>query len=250
MQGHEGLGLVVKVGKNVFSKVEVGNFVATRGEPAYADYYPVKDGEFVIVPEANPRYIIEPVACGINVVLGDLGEIQGRSYATDNPKLLIVGSGFLAYVAYKTLKNVNVEMVIDVVGSSNQDIWQAEGVQLLNRPNKGYEVIINLKEEHKWFEDSDIINNNGCLIDAVGRSISKRESENLLWKAVTTNRPSPRKSGFLECMELGVEWIRDGKLNVDSFWTKGYNRNIQWQQAFEDGNNRPKNYSRGYITWL
>ena len=249
MQGHEGLGQVINVGKGVFTDIKVGDYVATRGEPAYADQYPVREGEFVRVPEAHPRYIIEPVACGINVVLGDLTEIQGRSYAADNPKLLIVGTGFLAYVAYMTLKNLDVEMTVDVVGNSNRDMWLAEGVELKSKPDVGYEVIINLKEEHNWFEADGVIKENGCLIDAVGRSISKRESENLLWKAVTTTRPSPRKSRFLECMELAVEWIQDGKLNVDNFWTKGYNRSTEWHQAFADGANRPLGYSRGYIKW-
>lgn len=249
MQGHEGLAQVLQVGSNVFSDIKVGDFVATRGEPAYADLYPVRDGEFVKVPEAHPRYIIEPVACGINIVLGDLVEIQGRSYAHDNFKLLIVGSGFLAYVAYKTLQNINLNIKVDVVGKSNKDLWQAEGVELLERPSTEYEVIINLKEEHSWFETNGIIKENGCLIDAVGRNISKKESENLLWKAVNTTRPSPRKSGFLSCMELAVEWIKDGKLNVDKFWTRGYNRKDEWHQAFADGLNRPSNYSRGYIIW-
>lgn len=250
MQGHEGLGQVIAVGKNTFTKIKIGDYVATRGEPAYADQYPVREGEYVRVPEAHPRYIIEPVACGINIVLGDLVEIQGRSYAADKSKLLIVGSGFLAYVAYKTLKNTDVEIIVDVVGSSNRAVWQAEGVELLDKPKTGYEVIVNLKEEHNWFENSDIINNNGCLIDAVGRLISKKESENLLWRAVTTTRPSPRKSSFLECMELAVEWIQSGELNVDTFWTKGYNRDTEWSQAFADGANRPPGYSRGYIKWL
>ena len=39
MQGHEGLGQVTKVGADVMGKVQVGDYVATRGEPAYADYY-------------------------------------------------------------------------------------------------------------------------------------------------------------------------------------------------------------------
>ena len=38
MQGHEGLGKVTKVGASVMN-VKVGDIVATRGEPAYADYY-------------------------------------------------------------------------------------------------------------------------------------------------------------------------------------------------------------------
>jgi threonine dehydrogenase-like Zn-dependent dehydrogenase len=248
MQGHEGLGQVINVGANVFADVKVGDYVATRGEPAYADNYPCKDGEFVVVPEASPKYIIEPVACGINVILGDIAELEGRSFASDNPKLLIIGSGFLAYIAYMTLKLHNTEYDIDIVGSSNVDVWSKENVQLKQSPGAGYEVVVVLKE-NTWLEANDIITNNGLVIDAVGRLITKKESDNLLWKAATTVRPSPRKELFIECMELAVEWIRDGKLNVDSFWTKGYNRNTEWRQAFADGANRPADYSRGYLKW-
>jgi hypothetical protein len=50
-------------------------------------------------------------------------------------------------------------------------------------------------------------------------------------------------------MKDAVWMIENGKLNVDSFWTKGYDRDIEWKQAFTDGVNRPNNYSRGYIFW-
>lgn len=247
MQGHEGLGQVTNIGSNVRTDIEIGDFVATRGEPAYADYYPVRDGEFVRVPEAEPKYILEPVACGINIITGNEQELLARQRT--NAKLLILGTGFLAYVAYKTLKLKNFEFEIDVVGKSNQDIWQRESVTLMLMPDKQYDVVINLKDQHAWLEQQDLINNNGLLIDAVGRTISKRESENLLWKAVTTVRPSPRTSGFLDCMLQAVKWIKFNELVVDDFWSQGYNRDTNWQQAFEDGINRPKFYSRGYIYW-
>jgi NADPH:quinone reductase-like Zn-dependent oxidoreductase len=249
MQGHEGLGQVINVGKGVFTDIKVGDYVATRGEPAYADSYPVREGEFVVVPEAHPRYIIEPVACGINIVEGDITEIEGRSYAKDKAKLLIVGSGFLSYVAYKTLKLHQTEYHIDVVGSSNKDIWQQDNVELQKWPGSNYEVIIMLNDKPKYLESPNIINDNGLLIDAVSRDISKKESENLLWHAVTTSRPSPRRPFFLDCMEQGVEWIKSGKLDVDKFWSRSYNRTTEWQHAFQDGMNRPPGYSRGYIVW-
>ncbi len=248
MQGHEGLGQVINVGKNVFTDVKVGDYVATRGEPAYADYYPVREGEFVIVPEADPKYIVEPVACGINVVLGDIAELQGRSFSEDNPRLLILGTGFLAYVAYKTLQLHDVNYTIDVVGRSNIDLWAKEGVTLLDTPGQGYDVVIVLKDTNA-LETQGIVKANAVVIDAVERAISRKESGNLLWQACTTVRPSPRKELFIECMELAVEWIKDGKLNVDSFWTQAYNRNTEWQNAFADGANRPAGYSRGYIKW-
>ena len=67
MQGHEGLGEVLEVAD--VKDVEVGDYVATRGEPAYADEYNANDGTFVKVPRLDPKYIIEPVACGLNVVM-------------------------------------------------------------------------------------------------------------------------------------------------------------------------------------
>jgi len=249
MQGHEGLGEVISVGNNVRTEVKVGDYVATRGEPAYADYYPVREGEFVVVPEAHPRYIIEPVACGINIVEGDITEIEGRSYIKDKAKLLIVGSGFLSYVAFKTLRLHQTEYHIDVVGSSNKDIWIQDNVELKKWPGTNYEVIIMLNDKPKYLENTNIFNDNGLLIDAVSRDISKKESENLLWHAVTTSRPSPRRPFFLDCMKQGVEWIRTGELNIDRFWTRSYNRTTEWQQAFQDGMNRPVGYSRGYIKW-
>ena len=77
------------VSPTVDPNTPIGDFVATRGEPAYADYYNCKDGEFVVVPELDPKYILEPVACGINCVVDDF---QDRA----NTKTLILGSGFLA----------------------------------------------------------------------------------------------------------------------------------------------------------
>ena len=50
-------------------------------------------------------------------------------------------------------------------------------------------------------------------------------------------------------MVLARDWQMDGYLNIDNFWTKGYNRDTEWQQAFKDADNRTGNYGRGYIEW-
>ena len=41
------------------------------------------------------------------------------------------------------------------------------------------------------------------------------------------------------CMKDATNMIQSGILNIDNFWTKGYDRETEWQQAFEDGNSRP-----------
>src|SRR5210317_1793339 len=77
MHGHEGLGI----------NTATGEYVATRGEPAYADYYVAREGTYVTVPELDPKYIVEAVACGINVILNSLEELRKR----EGGKVLILG---------------------------------------------------------------------------------------------------------------------------------------------------------------
>ena len=242
MQGHEGLGVVTKVGKNI-GMTQVGDIVATRGEPAYADYYNVRANEYVTVPEASPKYILEPVACGINLIDQAKQEIDKRQGV--NSKMLILGSGFLAWVAYHTMRLNGFIYQVDVLGANNLDLW---GDKLLLGTSDSYDVVIDLSGKYALGTDINL-NNNALIIDGVGKAVSKQEAQAQLWKAVTTIKPSPRNAQFIDCMYFAKHWIENGYLEVDSFWTRCYNRNTEWQQAFADGMDRPNGYSRGYIKW-
>jgi len=142
MQGHEGLGIVTKVGTGV-AKVQVGDIVATRGEPAYADYYNTKIEEFVVVPEANPKYILEPVACGINLINQAKEEIEKRQGI--NSKMLILGSGFLAWVAFHTMRLNGFIYQVDVLGSNNLELW---GDRLLMATTESYDVVVDVSGKY------------------------------------------------------------------------------------------------------
>ena len=242
MQGHEGLGQVIEIGKNI-TDVEIGDFVATRGEPAYADEYNVRRTEYVPVPEAHPRYILEPVACGINIVYQAINEIARRH--SPGRRLVILGSGFLAWVAYNTLLlNHLDEFEITVVGTSNRELWGDK----LKPIHKGtYDVVIDLGSRPTVFTDN-ILNNEALVVFGAQKTVTT-DFSNLLWRACTMIFPSPRTDLFYECMRDAAYWVQNGDINVDSFWTKGYNRDTEWQQAFSDGVNRPHAYSRGYIKW-
>ena len=244
MQGHEGLGIVTKVGMSV-ANVDVGDIVATRGEPAYADYYNVRIEEFVVVPEADPKYILEPVACGINLINQAKDYLQDRQGRSENTRMLIIGSGFLAWVAYHTMRLNGYIFHVDVLGNSNKQLW---GNKLLPSTIENYDVVVDLTGNYELGTQINL-NNNALIIDGVGKSISKQEAQQQLWKAVTTVRPSPRNPEFIDCMKMARFFIEKGYLEVDSFWTRCYNRNTEWQQAFADGVNRPSGYSRGYIKW-
>ena len=244
MQGHEGIGQVMSVGA-ACTDVKTGDYVATRGEPAYADQYLVRRGEYVQVPEAHPRYILEPVACGINLIEQAKEYLQDRQGRHDNNRMLIIGSGFLAWVAYHTMRLNGYIFHVDVLGSSNLDLW---GDKLLLGTSENYDVVVDLTGKYELGTEINL-NNNAVIIDGVGKAVSKQEAQAQLWKAVTTIKPSPRNPKFIDCMHMAKYWIENGYLEVDSFWTRGYNRTTEWQQAFADGVNRPSGYSRGYIKW-
>ena len=241
MQGHEGLGQVVKIGKNV-QDVVPGDYVATRGELAYADTYNVRSKEYVKVPEAHPKYILEPVACGINVVTQPLREIAERS--GPGKRLLILGSGFLAWVAYHTVLLNHLDFEITVIGNSNKNLW---GDKLSDVYHGKFDVIIDLSSHPDVFTE-DILNNESLVVMGVQKEIRTNFS-NLLWKACSIVFPSPRTDKFYKAMQDAEYWITNGDINVDMFWTKSYYRDTAWQQAFNDGHLRPLGYSRGYIYW-
>ena len=241
MQGHEGLGQVVQAREDCSEGVEVGDYVATRGEPAYADEYNVKAGHYVKVPEADPKWILEPVACGVNCIVQ-----ASQHYNKESKTALLLGSGFLAKIVYQTLKKTFPNIRIDVVGSSNKEFFTNLHT---NVPNKTYDIVVDLKDDDTAF-NTDCVNENAIVIMATEKSkpISTDFSK-LLWKACTMIFPSPRADTFHLSMILARDWIQDGSLVVDNFWDRGYNRDTEWQQAFEDANNRNGNYGRGYIVW-
>ena len=242
MQGHEGLGVVTQVGDNI-SNVNVGDYVATRGEPAYADYYNCRANEYVPVPSAEPKYILEPVACGINVVTQPLAAIKAR--AGESKRCLILGSGFLAQIVYKTLELLDIKFeAVDVVGNYNRELW---GDTLQSEPVGSYDVVIDLSSRTDVL-DAVEYTNEALLVLGVQKQLTS-DYGNLLWKACTIVFPSPRAECFIDAMVCAEKWITNEQLIVDNFWTKAYNRSMEWQQAFDDGLNRPNGYSRGYIKW-
>ena len=235
------MGQVIGIGANT-KNLKFGDFVATRGEPAYADVYNVRKNEYVRVPEAHPRYILEPVACGVNVVMQPIREIAERG--GPGKRLLIIGSGFLAWVAYNTILLNHLDFDITVYGRSNKELW---GDALSPGYEGTFDVVIDLSPYNDVFTN-DMLNNQALVVFGAQKQVTT-DFGNLLWKACTMIFPSPRTDKFHQCMKDAAQWIKNGDINVDSFWTKGYNRDTEWQQAFSDAINRPDGYSRGYIYW-
>lgn len=244
IQGHEGLGIVTKVGKDVRSDVREGDFVATRGEPAFADYYNSKDTMFVRVPELLPKYILEPIACGINVAT--IAEPR-----TPDP-ILLLGSGFLATIVY-TIIDIHYKNKVYVVGNANKEFWKnkenAEVVSLDEIKNKKFKHIIDLSDKPEYvnlniFEERAIV-----VIAAEKHPAASISFAQFLWNAVDVKFPSPRNETFLSSMVLARDMVKQNLIDTDKLWTKSYARDTEVKKAFEEGLARPKGYSRGYIKW-
>jgi D-arabinose 1-dehydrogenase-like Zn-dependent alcohol dehydrogenase len=222
----------------------VGDLVATRGEPAYADQYNCDSETYVKVPTADPKYIVEPVACGINVIKQFETTIKNK--AGNNNRLLIIGSGFLSYVVYTYLQIKNYQFDVTVLGNHNKEFW---GDKLTHNAEGVFDVIIDLNNRSEVF-DRDMFNAEALLILAAEKTDSIRTNfAHLLWNAVTVGFPSPRNKKFIECMREAVDFISTGQLDVSKFWSKGYSRSTEWRDAFVDATNRTNGYARGYIDW-
>ena len=240
MQGHEGLGRVTRADGN--TQVSVGDYVATRGEPAYADFYNVKRGEFVIVPENKPDYILEPMACGINLIKASERLVRARYQP--GARVLILGSGFLAFVAYAYLTNeFPLFEEIDVVGNHNKDWW---GKLLKTQPSGLYDVVVDLGSDTQVL-DKDYYQNNALIIFGVQKPI-QTDFAKLLWKSCSMTFPSPSSDYFLQSMELAKIMVQRGSVPAWRFWTNEYARN-DWERAFKEGLYRPPGYVRGYLRW-
>jgi len=243
IQGHESLGVVTKVGKDI-TTVKEGDYVGTRGEPAFADYYNCPDKMFVKVPDCNPRFILEPIACGINIAKSIV--------PTTNTDILLLGTGFLATVVYTILDRYWENKVV-VVGEANKDFWSkqnnAEVKQLKDVQNKGFEYIIDLSDKPEYL-NLNVYKERAIIVLAAEKHPPAVTSfSQFLWNAVDVKFPSPRNESFYSAMVLAEELLRYGDLDVSGLWTKSYDRETQVKLAFEEGLNRPQNYSRGYIEW-
>ena len=241
MHGHEGLGQVIAIGQDV-DDCSVGDYVATRGEPAYADVYNCAKETYCVVPQASPEYIIEPVACAVNMELTCQNDLIER----DGGKMLIIGGGFLAKVFYQTILEMNYDYEVEVWSGTDTQWWQQNGAQMMT--NSTYDVVVDLKDTDQVKRVN--VAPNALIVLAAQKTVPHMfDFADWLWNNVTIKMPSPRAETFHRAMKLATLLISQGKIELDNVWTKGYNRETEWHRAFIEADSREPGYGRGYITW-
>ena len=223
--------------------VKVGDIVATRGEPAFAEYYNAPIGTFVRVPEADPKYILEPVACAINI--GRAAKLR------ENSKVCIIGTGFLAKCLYEYIVD-ELTVPIDVVGRSNTRYWNNEAdMGLINFSNvhgDNYDVVYDLSTLPDYFEHININPNGYYIIGAEKDGVASTNFSKFLWNNVTIKCPSPRDDHFISCMKQAEEYVKRNIIMPEDSWTHEYSSdNID--VAFAENLNKKPNMGRSYIKW-
>lgn len=252
--GHEGLGIVTRVGANV-DDVKVGEFVATWCDPAFAYYYNVKKGEYAVVPEATPKYILQPTACAINIARRTTRACISLNQ-TYVPKILLIGTGFMSLVIGQYYNHFGIKF--DIVGSANPDKWEKLGAKLKTMQevldaNEQYDAVIDLSSKAaNWDIIPKLLKIEGvmCYASTPYSPVTTNFFEQC-WNCYSIIMPSPRNSDFGDVMRTTAKLITLGAIDPSEYWTAGYKRNDIYSvyQGFQDGSNRTPEYIRGYLEY-
>ena len=253
IQGHEGLGMVTKVGSLVEANMGIkeGDMVATRGEPGFADYYNAKMGTFVKVPnKADPKYILEPVACGINVANAVYNHSENKEQT-----IAIIGTGFLARVTHYALKR-NGYKNFYVYGKAYPEYWDKQNVTQIKHTGfhlqmpadiTAFDAFIDFSDRAQYIT-SNYVNPNGIFVMAAEKQVDNLDFSKYLWDNITIKCPSPRDPSFIDSMRYARECIKSGSLDVSDMWEKAYNRDNA-KTAFENKLNGTDK-GRTYLLWM
>lgn len=252
--GHEGLGIVTKIGANI-TDVKVGEMVSTWGDPAFAYYYNVKKGEYAIVPEASPKYILQPTACSINIAVKTLDTCT-LLQRNENPNILLLGSGFMSLVIGQYFIATNKSF--DIVGSSNKNEWSKLGVTMKSIKDvtgNQYDAVIDLTSKaENWnlITELKLLRPEGilCYASTPYTPVTTNFFEQC-WNCFTIIMPSPRNSDFGDIMKLTANLIMSGHVDPTSYWTNAYDRHDleSVKLGFEEGTNRTPEYIRGFLVY-
>lgn len=242
--GHEGAGVVSKVGKNI-KNVKEGDCVSTISDPAYSEYYTAKSDEYISIPQINKKFIIQPVACALNILEKTL------NYNKENKDILLVGSGFMSLIIAEYCIKFH-KIKIDICGKSNKEKWDELNLKLNDIDNikeNSYDYIIDLSSKAENFKKiTNICKNEGIINYAsTPRNDIVTNFFKNCWKCHTILMPSPRNFNFINSMKLSVELIKNNILNTEKLWTKGFKMFEEYKEGFEAGLNRDSNYIRGYF---
>ena len=247
--GHESVGEVISVGADI-TEFKVGDFVASRDDLAYSPYFYATEPNTTRVPELSTKYIIEPVACSVNIANQIL---YFWNHHADMTRILIVGSGFVSNLAAQYLKHIMPKLSIHVIGNHNEEQWNRIGAKFVTFDTcDTYDVILELSGKQENYElVTNVANDNAHIYLAASFNQSVHTTFwKPLWKNLQYSFPSPRSKSFPIIMKRTPELIEQGVLDVDWVWTNAYDA-TDYKQAFAESlhRNGDSNFIRSFLVW-
>ena len=240
--GHEGVGIVEKVGPGV-KTVKEGDFVATYGDGCYGDFYRVKAYQVAKVKDFSCNAIVQPLATMLNVA--DLVPLKGP--------VLVNGCGSNALLLAKIFNYERRKF--DFIGEHNVERMEALGgyhsSRIKVRINERYNTVIEISGKQGAYSlIIDFLKDEGDLLAA-----ANPEEPELIdlfkysWKAITVYFPSPRNFSFKWSFKSAALLLNEGHIKLDDIFDKCYNRNNEQelQQAVED--KVTHKVTKGYLVW-
>ena len=228
--------------------LKVGDFVATSNEHAYADEYYCAPETWVKVPDADPKWILEPVAMGLNAVLETRHQIQRLCEVTTRnpnpaPRACIYGSEFQSKIIIQAMMGRHGSIPVDIIGSEDQPWWHSMyNYDLMDHFDGKFDIVYDTDQDSSVFT-TDCINENACVIickekpDGIDTTFG-----NMLRNNVQMLFPNRTSHIFFKSMSTAKNWITEGHLKVDTLYTQQYNRDkADLEQQFD--------YDKGYMIW-
>lgn len=240
MQGHEGIGIVTKVGKFI-EDVRIGDRVATCADGCFGDYFNADHRKYCQIDTLTPLNLLEPVACGMN--------IANRLLVNENfyDNLLIIGSGFLATVVYLSLLDAGPSGNIYYSGSFNHDLFKKAEFIHGPEPDREFDVVIDLTNRPETF-NAAMVKNSGIFVFAADKG-PNLNLDYFLWKSINILCPSPKSYSFFHSFINARMFVWKHEKKLKRFWTKGYHRDTELFEAFNDSLMRSHGFNRAWINF-
>ena len=232
MFGHEGIGEVVKVGKNV-KKFRVGDKVSSSWHPAFREYYNAPEDTCLKIPELSPKYILQCVSCPMNALLQvrQILKVQKKKEVST----LLIGSGFTAY----TFAQILPPKSFDVYGKYNKSYFSKLANSIFSDKEsltrESYDVIINCDITLEPYEIVEkCLKVEGIFVHfATSREPFTTQFEDWNWRNFTVLFPSPRAKVYQKAVKKTLDLIKKGTLRTDILYSKEYPFE-KAQEAFMD----------------
>jgi threonine dehydrogenase-like Zn-dependent dehydrogenase len=264
--GHEGIGLVEKVGPGV-TRVAVGDRVALRqsavigaeGTGHMAEYALQSELEVVPLPadrKPDEHWLVEPVACCLNAI--DLARIR------TGQRVALVGSGFMGSIILQLLalspaSGIGVfELRPELLGYARSlqrrapiDVYDLRSNSDLDALSGGYEVVIEAAGVEPAFLLANRLVRKGGTFVVFSRQNRPFSFDFSDWhsRGITVLNASPAAApDFTRCFYQSVPLMQSSRVDLAPLLTHAAQPE-QAQALYQDGLSKNNGYIKGVIRW-